>query len=172
MNRTADVVVIGAGIIGMSTAFQIARRSKARVVVLDKGVGPGEGSTGASSAVCRFRYTYAQIVQLARDGIAAYQNWPEFLGVAEPNARYQGIGVLWLTGDAAWARAEAERLTSLGVRTATLDDAALAEAFPAIRPCVVPPDLVGGEEHDCKGGGLHLLERDGGYMTRSTLCRI
>lgn len=35
MNETADIVV-GAGIIGMSTAFQIARRSKARVVVLDK----------------------------------------------------------------------------------------------------------------------------------------
>ena len=103
MAQTADVVVIGAGIIGMSAAFQIARRSGARIVVLEKGVGPGEGSTGASSAVCRFRYSYAEIVQLAKDGIAAYQHWPDFLGNTAPNARFHRIGVVWLADDRDWA---------------------------------------------------------------------
>lgn len=164
MRQTADVIVIGAGIIGMSTAFQIARRSLARVIVLEKGVGPAEGSTGASSAVCRFRYSYAEIVQLARDGIAAYQRWPEFLGNGTPNARFQPVGVLWLSDERDWARREATRLGQLGIRADALDDAALAELFPAIDPCTIPPDLVGGEDHDCRGGGVHLFERDGGYM--------
>ena len=57
MNKKADIVVIGAGIIGLAAAFQIARRSSLRVLVLDKGAGPAEGSTGASSAVCRYRYS-------------------------------------------------------------------------------------------------------------------
>lgn len=164
MDKTTDVVIIGGGIIGMSTAFQIARRSTARVVVLDKGRGPGEGSTGASSAVCRFKYSHAEIVQLAKDGIAAYRHWPEFLGAAEPLAQFHALGVLWLGRDAKWAPREADRLAALGVRTDVLDDAALADAFPAINPCVVPPDLVGGESHECVGGGLHLLECDGGYI--------
>ena len=164
MAQTADVVVIGAGIIGMSAAFQIARRSNARVVVLEKGVGPGEGSTGASSAVCRFRYSYAEIVQLAKDGIGAYQNWAQFLGYASPNASFQRIGVVWLSSERDWAVREAARMEGLGVAADALDDAALAEAFPDLSPCVVPPDLIGGEEHDCRGGAMHLFERDGGYM--------
>ena len=164
MTQTADVVVIGAGIIGMSAAFQIARRSNARVIVLEKGVGPGEGSTGASSAVCRFRYSYAEIVQLAKDGIGAYQNWPDFLGMATPNARFHGIGVVWLSDEREWAVREAARMGTLGIAADALDDTALAEAFPDLSPCIVPPDLVGGEEHECRGGALHLFERDSGYM--------
>lgn len=164
MAETADVVVIGAGIIGMSAAFQIARRSNARVVVLEKGVGPGEGSTGASSAVCRFRYSYAEIVQLAKDGIGAYQHWPDFLGMAAPIARFHGIGVVWLSNERDWAVREAARMETLGIAADALDDAALAEAFPDLSPCIVPPDLIGGEAHDCRGGAMHLMERDGGYM--------
>ncbi|WP_114952597.1 NAD(P)/FAD-dependent oxidoreductase [Sphingosinicella terrae] len=162
--KTSDIVVIGAGIIGMSAAFQIARRSKARIVVLEKGAGPGEGSTGASSAVCRFRYSYPEIVQLAKDGIGAYRHWPDFIGSGEARARFHALGVLWLSADPDWAGSEVDRLGSLGIRADALDDAALADAFPAIRPCLISPDLIGGEAHDCRGGGLHLLERDGGYM--------
>ncbi len=36
--RQADVIVIGAGIIGLSVAWQIARRSKLKVLVLEKDV--------------------------------------------------------------------------------------------------------------------------------------
>ncbi len=164
MDDVADVVIVGAGIIGMSAAFQIARRSRLRVVVLDKGQGPGEGSTGASSAVCRFLYSHEEIVRLAHDGIAAYQRWPDFLGTDTPFASFQRIGVLWLSSSPDWAAREAERLSELGLRASALDDADLAEAFPAINPCPIPPDLIGGEEHDCRGGGSHLLELDGGYI--------
>jgi glycine/D-amino acid oxidase-like deaminating enzyme len=49
--ETADIVVVGAGIIGSSIAYQLARRTSDRIVVLDKGAGPSEGSTDASSAI-------------------------------------------------------------------------------------------------------------------------
>jgi sarcosine oxidase subunit beta len=67
----ADVIVVGAGIIGLSTAYQLARRGAGRILVLETGAGLGEGSTGASSAVCRFKYSHDEVVQLARDGIRA-----------------------------------------------------------------------------------------------------
>ncbi len=69
--KSYDVIVIGAGIIGTSIAWQIARRSTLKVAVLEKGTGPGEGSSGASSAICRYRYTLNEMVSLARDGIDA-----------------------------------------------------------------------------------------------------
>lgn len=165
MRETADIVIIGAGIIGLCTALQLTRRTKAKIVVLDKGVGPGEGSTGASSAVCRFKYTRPETVNLARDGVAAYQNWAEFLQLDTPIAKYHRHGVLWFgDGRRDWPEAEVARMASHGIRAAVLDDQQLKERFPALNPCLQAPDFVNGEEHACAGGGLHLLELDGGYM--------
>ncbi len=165
MARSADIVIIGAGIIGLCTAVQIARRAKASITVLDKGAGPGEGSTGASSAVCRYKYTRPEMVRLARDGINAYQHWAAFTGLDAPLARFHRHGVLWSSdGNRDWPAAEAERLRSFGIAADVLDDDALAERFPAISPCVLAPDFETGAPHKCSGGGLHLLEVDGGYF--------
>ncbi len=160
-----EIVIIGAGIIGMSTAVQLARRTTARILVLEKGSGPGEGSTGASSAVCRFRYTRPETIQLAKDGISAYQNWSAFVELSDPVARYHRHGVLWIGGDGFKSPdIDAVVLGELGIRTAILDDTDLRARFPAINPCVVPPDLETGEAHSCHGGARHLLELDGGYV--------
>jgi glycine/D-amino acid oxidase-like deaminating enzyme len=160
--NTADVLIIGGGIIGMSCAMQLARRSRARIVVLEKGAGPGEGSTGASSAVCRFKYSRPETVRLARDGIGAYRRWREFLDLPDPLAVYHNHGVLWLGAEG--PSRDADRLGALGVRAAVLDDAHLRQRFPALNTCVLSPDVETGETHDCRGDGLHLLELDGGYM--------
>ncbi len=160
-----DVVIAGAGIIGLSIAWQLARRSRLKIAVLEKGAGVGEGSTGASSAVCRCRYSLDEVVYLARDGINAYRHWVAFTGLAEPRAALNEDGVLWLPGsDTGWADREHARLEGLGIRTAVLDDAELGERFPAISPCVRGPDLATGEPHDCRGGGRHFLELDGGWV--------
>jgi glycine/D-amino acid oxidase-like deaminating enzyme len=165
MADSADIVIVGAGIIGLCTALQLKRRTDAKIIVLEKGSGPGEGSTGASSAVCRFKYTRPETVNLARDGIAAYQNWPEFVGLKSPLAQFHRLGVLWFSdGRADWPAKEVERLASHGIRAAVLDDHELKARFPALNPCAIAPDLSNGEEHACSAGGLHLLELDGGYM--------
>ena len=69
--RQFDVVIVGAGIIGLSVAWELARRSKLKIAVLEKGASTGEGSSGASSAVCRYRYSMDEMLQLASDGIWA-----------------------------------------------------------------------------------------------------
>jgi glycine/D-amino acid oxidase-like deaminating enzyme len=165
MSRNVDVLIAGGGIVGMSIAFQIARRSNCTVMVADKGVGPGEGSTGASSAVCRFKYTHGEMVRLARDGIGAYRQWAEFTGLKSPRAQYHGLGVLWLGGEADdWAGAESARLAGHGIRAEVLGDGEVRARFPALNPCVVAPDLDAGAEHQCRFGGRHLFETDGGYV--------
>lgn len=165
MSEAADIIIIGAGIIGMNAALQLARRTAARIVVLEKGNGPGEGSTGASSAVCRYKYTRSETLRLARDGIGAYRNWADYLGVGDPVAHFHRHGVLWFSdGRADWPDEDVKRLASFGVRAETLDDQSLRERFPALNPCVLAPDFETGEPHHCRGGGRHLLELDGGYF--------
>lgn len=160
-----DVVIIGAGIIGLSVAWQLARRSRLRITVLDKGNGVGEGSTGASSAVCRFRYTLDNTVALARDGIAAYRAWTAFTGLAAPRAAFRNEGVLWLPGDdSQWAEVEQQRMATFGVRAEVLDAAELRARFPAINPCRRAPDLERGGDHECADTVHAFYEVDGGYM--------
>lgn len=165
MTRAADIVIIGAGIIGMNAALQLARRTKARITVLEKGSGPGEGSTGASSAVCRYKYTRDETLELARDGITAYQNWSDYIGLADPVAEFHRHGVVWLSdGRRDWPDEDVKRLARFGVHAEALDDHSLRRRFPAFNPCVLAPDFETGEAHECRGGGRHLLELDGGYF--------
>jgi sarcosine oxidase subunit beta len=160
-----DVVIVGAGIIGLSIAWQLARRSTLRIAVIEKGAGVGEGSTGASSAICRVRYSIDETLLLARDGINAYRHWDAFTGLANPAAAFHQDGVLWMPGsDRDWADAEHQRMQQFGVAAEILDDAAMAERFPALSTCTLTPDIETGEAHDCAGGGRNLFETEGGHV--------
>lgn len=164
--KNCDVLIIGAGIIGLSIAWQLRRRnSRLRIAVCERGPGVGAGSTGASSAVCRHRYSADEMVRLARDGIHAYRAWGDYLGEENTRARFQRDGVVWMTGaDDHWAEREHPRLAALGVRSEILDDRALQERFPLLNPCPVCPDLATAAPHDCRPGSRHLYETDGGWM--------
>ncbi len=163
--KNYDVVIVGAGIIGLSIAWQLVRRSKLKIAVLEKGAGVGEGSTGASSAVCRCRYSLDELVYLARDGINAYRNWAAFTGLDEPRATFNNDGVLWMPGsDTQWAEAEHQRMQMLGIATEVLDDLDIKQRFPALNSCVLQPDFVTGEAHECQAGSKNFFETEGGYV--------
>jgi glycine/D-amino acid oxidase-like deaminating enzyme len=160
-----DIVIAGAGIIGLSIAWQLARRSKLRIAVVEKGAAVGEGSTGASSAICRARYSVDETLVLARDGINAYRHWRAFTQLTNAAADFRKDGVLWMPGsDREWADAEHKRLQDFGVAAEVLDDDGVAEWFPALSTCTLAPDLETGEAHDCVGGSRNLFEVEGGYV--------
>ncbi len=163
--KTYDVVIAGAGIIGLSIAWQLARRSSLRIAVVEKGSAVGEGSTGASSAICRVRYSLDETLLLARDGINAYRHWGAYTGLRNPVAGFHQDGVLWMPGgDRSWADTEQRRMEGFGVASEVLDDSDIAERFPALSTCTLAPDLETGEEHDCEGGSRNLFEVEGGYV--------
>ena len=163
--KSFDVVIVGAGIIGLSIAWELAKRCDLKITVLEKGAGIGEGSTGASSAICRYRYSMDEMLTLATDGISAYRNWQEYTALRRPQAEFQPDGILWMPGsNVTWADDEHERLQRSGIASAVLDDQDLNERFPSLSACTIAPDVETGEPHECHAGGRHLLELDGGYM--------
>ena len=50
MREKASVVVVGAGVIGCSVAFQLARMGRKDVVVLEREALPGSGSTSRATS--------------------------------------------------------------------------------------------------------------------------
>jgi len=77
--QTADVVILGAGVMGASIAFHLAKRKAGRIVVLDKGH-VGSGGSGRSSALIRMHYSFPPEVQLALISLKMFQNWRDVVG--------------------------------------------------------------------------------------------
>lgn len=77
--KNFDVAIIGAGVIGCSVAYALARRGHS-VCVVDRGPGAGSGSTSASSAVVRFNYSTFVGVASAWEAKQAWLQWQDHLG--------------------------------------------------------------------------------------------
>ena len=56
MNRTADAIIVGAGVIGSSVAFELAKRGY-KTLNIDKLPTSGYGSTSNSCAIVRAHYS-------------------------------------------------------------------------------------------------------------------
>jgi sarcosine oxidase subunit beta len=77
--KIADIVILGAGVIGASIAFQLTQRKAGRIVILDKDH-VGRGGSGRSSALIRMHYSYPPEVQLALVSLHMFQHWREIVG--------------------------------------------------------------------------------------------
>lgn len=76
---TADIIILGAGVMGASIAFHLAKRKAGKIVVLDKGH-VASGGSGRSSALIRMHYSFPPEVQLALVSLRMFQNWQEVVG--------------------------------------------------------------------------------------------
>ena len=65
MQPTADVVIIGGGIMGASTAYHLAARGCTNVVVLEAGELFGLGSTGLNAGGIRYQFATAVNIELS-----------------------------------------------------------------------------------------------------------
>jgi glycine/D-amino acid oxidase-like deaminating enzyme len=90
VKRTADVVVIGAGVTGLATAFHLARRRAGRVVVLERRW-VGAGGTGHSVGIVRQLYPTVEATQMVRRSLEVFQNFGDAVG---GHAGYVACGVL------------------------------------------------------------------------------
>lgn len=79
--KTADIVILGAGVMGASIAFHLAKHKPGKIVVIDKDH-VGRGGTGRSSALIRMHYSFPPEVELALVSLHMFQNWHEIAGQA------------------------------------------------------------------------------------------
>ena len=77
--KTADVVVIGGGIMGTSTAWHLAQRGAGGVVLLERRT-IAAGASGWTGALLRRHYTNLPEATLAHHSHLTFRNWGEIVG--------------------------------------------------------------------------------------------
>jgi sarcosine oxidase subunit beta len=94
MSETADVVIVGGGVIGASIAFHLALRRVGRVVLLERG-GLATGTSGRSGAICRQHYSNPFTIRMARQSLRVFEQFDQIIG---GDAGFQRTGMLLVVG--------------------------------------------------------------------------
>jgi len=128
---SADVVVVGAGVIGAATAFHLSLLGAGDVLVLDRATA-GSGMSCRSSALVRMHYTFGPEVELAVRSDAMFEAWPELTG-RPPCVRRTGFVRIVSPGEEDALRANVAMQRALGARAEVIDAAGLKELAPGLR---------------------------------------
>jgi sarcosine oxidase subunit beta len=126
--KTADFIIVGAGVMGASIAFHLARRNAGRIVVLDKDHA-GSGGSGRSSALIRMHYSFPGEVQLALISLNIFQRWRDIVG--EPGEfRKTGFVRIVHAGESEALKQNVAMQRNLGANVQLIDRHQLKELEP------------------------------------------
>src|SRR5688572_17544409 len=121
--RSADVVVIGGGCIGASTAFQLTTMGVRKVHLVERRH-LAAGATGKSGALVRMHYTNDAESRLAFESLKIFR---DFDGIVGGRCGFEPVGFMQLVGaeyrDALGRNVERQRRLGIDTREITLDDA-------------------------------------------------
>ena len=138
----ADVVVVGAGVIGASVAWHLATRTRRKVLVLEKHA-VSAGSTSRSAAAFRQQFSAVEHVKMSLYSGEAYRRFPDELGV-EPV--FHQNGYLFLYTDRTALDQAAGRVAfqqGLGVKDARVLSPAEVGRLPHLEGAVRTDHLAG-----------------------------
>jgi len=127
--NTAEVAIIGGGIMGVATAFYLAERGIKDVVLLEKDL-VSQGSTGLSVGGIRQQFSHPANIRLSRQSMRVFGRFREEFGI---DIGYHKAGYLFLAGkEETWRDflASVETQRRLGVPVEILDQAEILSRWP------------------------------------------
>lgn len=139
--QTAEVVIIGGGIVGSSIAWHLTEAGCKNVLVIERESTQGKGSTGKSMGGVRAQFATPINIQMSLYSIPFYAAFDERLG--HP-ADYRPQGYLFLATKQShldYLKTNFEKQIALGLRTVRLLS---AEEIREMLPLVRSDDILGG----------------------------
>ena len=128
--KTADVVIIGGGVTGVSIAFHLTQLGVRRVVVLERKF-LGAGGTGRSVGIVRQLYPTRETSEMVRRSLTVFEQFSEVVG---GDAGFVRCGAL--IGVSATMRPTLERTLALqreiGIQAEILEPAELSRIEPRV----------------------------------------
>jgi sarcosine oxidase subunit beta len=168
--RSADIVIIGAGAIGASIAYQLGRRGARDVVVLERDT-VGAGSTSKAAGGIRVQFATPVEIELSLRGLAFFKRFEDEMGV--PCDFHQEGYLFIVTDEPTLARFETnvalQRSMGADVRIIAPDDAralvpalnvddALAAVWGPMDGHASPNDVVQAYAAQARARGVRIVE--------------
>src|SRR5215212_8263688 len=127
--HSAAVVVIGGGVNGLSTAFQLAKRGLRDVVVLERRQ-LGSGASGKTGALVRCHYANVPEAQLTHAALHIFRNWDDEIGAG--SSGFSSVGFIQVVAPEHEdrLRANVADQQALGIHTSIVDRNDLREIEP------------------------------------------
>src|SRR5262245_54837437 len=128
---SADVVVIGGGANGTSTAFQLASMGMRRVILVERRA-LASGATGKSGSLVRMHYTNETESRLAHESLKIFRTFRELTGF---DCGFEPIGFVQIVGRG-YEEALAHNVDTqerLGIKTTIISTDDLKRLMPGIR---------------------------------------
>jgi sarcosine oxidase, subunit beta len=163
MAESFDVIVIGAGITGASTAYHLRALGVKRVLLLERGA-PASGGTGKSAGIVRQHYTTPLMARLALDSVAMFERMDDELGA---KGCFFQTGYVMLVPAELKARAQTniEMQQKVGVATGWLPESDWPKRLPWLNP-----DGVSGVVLEPRGGSADTVRCTEAYV--NGFCRL
>lgn len=130
--QSYDAIVIGAGVIGSSVAYHLARLGARQVLVLDR-LQIGAGTSTQSSGILRTHYSVIENVELAKRSWSVFKDFAGYLGDEEASAGLVKCGYLICAPEGPKLEPLRQSLAGqerMGVEVRLIDRAAARELLP------------------------------------------
>ena len=157
MSKIYDVVVVGSGITGASTAYHLKKQGVSNVILIE-GRTPAAGGTGKSAAIIRQHYTTPILARLTKESIGMLATMPEELGAS---GGYVRSGWYFLISDDMVRGAEKNVAMQKknGIDTGFLTESEVAAQLPWLNP-----EGVAGVVHEPDGGYADPVQTTEAYV--------
>jgi sarcosine oxidase subunit beta len=139
--KSADVIIIGGGIVGSSVAYHLTEAGIRNVVVLERETHQGKGSTGKSMGGVRAQFSTPISIQMSLYSIPFFDTFDEVMG--HPSG-YRPQGYLFVATDPrhmAYLRENYRRQVEAGLKTVQL---LCPDDVRRIAPEIRSDDVIGG----------------------------
>ncbi|GIT58887.1 MAG: hypothetical protein Ct9H300mP19_08350 [Dehalococcoidia bacterium] len=131
MADIADIVVVGGGVHGASTAWHLAKRGVGNIVLLEKD-GIASGASGWSSAIVRMHYQLESLVKITMYGRELYGDWANIVGVGESGFRKVGFLVLFPEDEIEQGQKVVKMQNRLGIDTRFISKEEVSQIEPRL----------------------------------------
>lgn len=160
--QQAQIVIIGAGVIGASVAYHLAVRGCTDVLIVEREATEVSGSTARSAAGVRHQFSSPTNVRLSRYSIERLKHFSEEVG---GHAELRQVGYLFLVNDTAtWEQFQRNvaMQRALGVRVELLTPDEAARFIPRMRTDDLVGATFGPDDGYCDPHGIAT-----GYLQRA-----
>ena len=186
MRTSADAVIIGGGIIGIATSFYLARENYGRIIVLEREMFLGSGSTSKAAGGIRAQFNTKINIEMSMLSEKVFVNFKEETG---SDAVYDQVGYMFLLSDEKDIevfKAAYDLQKSLGLRVDLLQPDDILKIAPHVRVDDIklatfcpddgladPSDFLSGYERAARDKGVEVVTEtevtgisvDGGKIT-------